>query len=221
LWQILFPVVPMASPPEFTFSSGLPSLDGILQGILPGDNVVWQVDDLDDYVPFVNAFTAWALSQEKPLVYFRFAQHPPLVAAGGAVKIYALDPRDGFEHFITEILTVVGREGRGVCYVFDSLSGLSVDWYSDRMLGNFFRLACPYLYSYDTVAYFGLFRDVHTPLSISAIHTTAQVVLDVYRREGRTCLLPLKVLGRYTPTMYMLHSRTGDTFNGCSRRYFS
>jgi hypothetical protein len=97
-----------------------------------------------------------------------------------------------------------------VCYVFDCLSGLAEDWYSDRVLGNFFKLACPYLYASDTVAYFALIRNSHSPLSINAIHSTAQIVLDLYRSDDKDYILPLKVKGRHTSTMYMLHSLEGD-----------
>ena len=91
-----------------------------------------------------------------------------------------LHPEAGFENFITEIFAVIERFGKGAFYLFDCLSELSVDWYSDRMLGNFFLLACPYLYDYDTVAYFSLRRNHHTAFAMDAIHGTAQVVIDVY-----------------------------------------
>ena len=188
------------------FSSGIEPLDEILQGILAGDNVVWQVDDIKDHVPFVHLFCRCAHLDGKKLVYFRFAEHDPLVPDQFEPDVYILEPKAGFEQFITKILNVIKESGKGACYVFDCLSGLAVDWYSDRLLGNFFKLACPYLYSADTVAYFALLRNSHTPLSINAIHSTAQVVLDLYRINGKEYILPLKVKGRHTPTMYMFHS---------------
>ncbi|MDW7773556.1 MAG: PEP/pyruvate-binding domain-containing protein [Desulfobulbaceae bacterium] len=195
------------------FSSGIESLDEILQGILAGDNVVWQVDDIDHQIPFVHAFCYCAHLDGKNLVYFRFASHQPLVPDKFEPDVFVLDPRAGFEQFITRILNVISEYGRGTCYVFDCLSGLAADWYSDRMLGNFFKLACPYLYQAETVAYFSLLRNSHTPLSVQAIHRTAQVVLDLYYSNEKYYLLPLKVLERHTPTMYMLHSMDGMTMN--------
>jgi pyruvate,water dikinase len=191
------------------FSSGIESLDEILQGIIAGDNVVWQVDDIAHQIPFVHAFCKCAHLDGKKLVYLRFASHQPLVPDKYGADVFQLNPRAGFEQFITKILNIISEYGKGACYVFDCLSGLSVDWYSDRMLGNFFKLACPYLYSADTVAYFALLRNSHTPLSVQAIHRTAQVVLDLYCSHDKFYLLPLKVLGRHTPTMYMLHSMDG------------
>lgn len=195
------------------FSSGIEPLDEILQGILAGDNVVWQVDDIKDQIPFVHAFCRCAHIDGKKLVYFRFASHEPLVPDVYEPFVYTLNPSLGFEQFITKILDVVKESGLGVCYVFDCLSVLPVEWYSDRLLGNFFKLACPYLYASDTVAYFALLRNSHTPLSINAIHATAQVILDLYRINEKDYILPLKVKGRHTSTMYMFHELKGDNFD--------
>ena len=40
-----------ARPKSETLSTGLPGLDRVFTGILPGDNIVWQVDVVEDYRP--------------------------------------------------------------------------------------------------------------------------------------------------------------------------
>jgi len=35
-------------------STGLPELDRAFRGLMPGDNIVWQVDSIEDYLPFVD-----------------------------------------------------------------------------------------------------------------------------------------------------------------------
>ncbi len=197
---------------EEASNTGLPGLDQILERVLLGDNVVLQVDSIDDYVRFVTPFCREAERQHRPLIYFRFADHRAVVPEDCAAEVHVLEPNGGFEYFLSEILDVIDRKGKGTFYVFDCLSDLSVDWYSDRMLGNFFMLACPYLYTYDTVAYFALIRNHHTPFAIDAIHQTAQVVIDIHSRDERIYVHPLKVEGRRSPTMYMLHSWEGDEF---------
>ena len=193
-------------------SSGIPALDRVLEGIWAGDNIVLQVSDIAHFLPFAHRYCEYTQAAGRKLVYFRFADHASLLPEGLPAEIHELDPRAGFEQFISEVLTVIDRNGHdAVYYLFDSLSGLAVDWYSDRMLGNFFRLTCPYLFDYDTVALFMLLRDVHTPLATRAIHTTAQVVLDIFRSDKTLYILPLKVWERRSPTMYMLHAWEGDT----------
>ena len=117
------------------FSTGLPGLDRTLCGLIPGDNVVWQVDTIDDYLPFVTPCWEEARRQGRKRIYFRFARHRELIPADDDGQIYRLHPEVGIEKFLTEILDVIEKNGLGACYVFDWLSDLAVDWYSDRMLG--------------------------------------------------------------------------------------
>ena len=193
-------------------STGLPGLDRMLRGLIPGDNIVWQVGSVDDYVPFVRPYCAWAAAAQRKLVYFRFAKHPPLVAPGTGAGICSLDPQAGFETFLGEIHAVINRAGRGACYVFDCLSDLSVDWYSDQMLGCFFMLTCPYLFDLETVTYFALLRDHHSVQATEPIIETTQLFLDAFRHKGRLYVHPIKVQQRFSSTMYMLHEWAGDAF---------
>jgi hypothetical protein len=80
------------------------------------------------------------------------------------------------------------------------------------MLGNFFRVTCPYLYELDTVTYFGFLRDSHSHEAMDTIRSTTQLLLDVFRRDGVVHVHPLKVHGRESPTMYLPHVREGDAF---------
>ncbi len=199
-------------PSSHPFSTGLGGLDELLTGLRPGDNVVWQVRSIDEYVPFVHHFCNETARRRQPLAYFRFASHPPLLPAGAKADVYELHPERGFEDFTSEIFDVVERVGVGGCYVFDCLSDLAVDWCSDRMLGSFFQLICPYLYDYETVAYFSLLRDHHTRRATDAVVGTAQVVIDAYRSNGRLYVHPLKAYKRHSETMHMLHGWQGEEF---------
>ncbi len=123
-----------------------------------------------------------------------------------------LNPQEGFERFVTQILDTIEKAGSGAFYIFDCLSDLAVDWFSDRMLGNFFMITCPYLYDWDTLAYFALLKNQHSLHATRAIADTAQVVIEVYRKGERLFIHPLKVWQRQSPTMYALHSWEGTEF---------
>ena len=194
------------------FTTGLPGLDRALKGVLPGDNIVWQVDTIEDYMAVVAPYCQAAVRTGRKIVYFRFASHPPLVDADDRIEMHALDPADGFETFIAQIHAVIENAGRGALYVFDCLSELAADWYSDAMLGNFFMLTCPYLYDLETVAYFGIFRNFHSSKAIRPIIETTQLFLELYRHRGAIYIHPIKVQFRYSSTMNMLHVWDKDEF---------
>jgi hypothetical protein len=193
-------------------STGLPALDRILEGLIAGDNVVWQVGAIEDYLPFVRPYCEEALRQGRKLIYFHFERHDELIAADPRVETHRLDPAAGFETLTAEIHRVIARAGRGAFYLFDCLSDLAADWYSDMMLGNFFKVTCPYLRELDTIAYFALLRRRHSYRAVAAIRDTTQLLLDVHRHEGTLYVHPLKVFERYSPTMYLPHIWQGDTF---------
>lgn len=190
---------------ETKLTTGVPGLDKVLTGLLPGDNVVWQVDSIDDYRAVVAPYAEASLRAGRPLIYFRFASHPPLLGQAFGAVIHELRPQDGFETFVARIHGVIEKAGRGAFYVFDCLSELAVDWYSDQMLGNFFMLTCPYLFDLETIAYFSLYRGHHSSHALMPIMNTTQLFLEIYRYQGALYIRPLKVQHRYSSTMNMLH----------------
>ena len=193
-------------------STGLPSLDKVFRGLLSGDNIVWQIDSVEDYVAFVKPYCAHALATKQDLIYFRFAEHAPLVEEGDGVTICFLNPEDGFEPFLKTIHQTIRDAGRGGIYVFDCLSELAPDWCSDRMLGNFFVLTCPYLYDHAAIAYFAVLRNRHSFHAMWPIANTTQLLIDVYRRDGELYIHPKKVQHRHSVTMYMLHVWRDEKF---------
>ena len=87
---------------EPKFSTGIFALDELLQYLQDGDNVVFKVDKLEDFIPFVHRFAIQANKNNKKLIYFRYAQHEELVPEGVDADIIHLNPKRGFESFISE-----------------------------------------------------------------------------------------------------------------------
>lgn len=197
-------------PRDAAFTTGRPGLDRLLTGLLPGDNVVWQVDSVDSYARFVEALVNHA--GRIPVHYFRFGGRSLLPPDASGVQTHELDPGASFEGFIESIHAVVEESGDQSYHVFDCLSGLAADWYSDTMLGNFFRLTCPLVYDVGSVAYFCVLRNTHSFRSLTPIKATAQIVIDVYETGDRTYVHPLKVAERHSPTMHLLHLQREGRF---------
>ncbi len=193
-------------------STGLGGLDKLLCDLRKGDNVVWQVDSVDDYRHFLTPYVAQALRDKRNIVYMRFAQHPPLVENQPDITVYQLDAGSGFESFSKQIHTIISREGRETYYAFDCLSDLLSAWATDLMIGNFFKVACPYLFELDTIAYFAILRNYHSFQTVARIRETTQLLLDVYNFEESFYVHPLKVWNRYSPTMFLPHLQQGEDF---------
>lgn len=192
-------------------SSGLPGLDDIIDYLRPGDNVVWQVDRIEDYQYFAGPFVNGALQAGQKVIYFRFGQHPALIQPNPLIKVYYPDSRAGFESFSAQVHTIAGAEGKA-CYIFDSLSDLQLVWTTDLMVGNFFKVICPYLFKLDAIAYFTLLRNMNSYQTVARIRDTTQLLLDVYRHDNNYYVQPLKAWNRYSPTMFLPHVETGEKF---------
>lgn len=191
-------------------STGISGFDRVIDCLRLGDNVVWQVDSIPDYQRIVEPYVAQALLDGRKMVYVRFGSHEPLLEEAAGIRIYHVDPTQGFEHFATEVHNLVEREGRKAFYVFDCLTDLLQYWYSDLMIGNFFMVSCPFLYELDTIAYFAIMRNAHTYGTIANIRETTQLLLDLYLVNGQIYIHPLKVWQRYSPTMFFPHLIRGE-----------
>lgn len=186
-------------------STGSKGLDKVLTGLHPGDNVVWQIDDISHYIYFVAPFVKRSLEDKKRLVYIRFANHTPLIADQAGIAVYKLDAYSGFETFSTQLNGIITHEGEGVHYIFDCLSDLLPAWSNDLMIGNFFKITCPYLYELNTIAYFSILRNNHSFKTVARIRETTQLLIDVYNYKENCYVHPLKVWNRYSPAMFLPH----------------
>ena len=200
-----------------TIASGLCPLDELLQGIHPGDNVVWQVDLLEDYPHFVEAFAEQAIRDGSDCVYFRFAPHTTILKPRLGLTIVKIDPSIGFDYFTSEVHRVIGERGSEVRYVFDNLSTLVEEWATDELLANFFQVTCPYVLEVGAVAYFAIRRGQHGHRAISRIRDTTQILIDIYHVGSDTYIQPLKVCGRYSPQLFLPHRITGDGWEPVSQ----
>lgn len=191
--------------------SGLPGLDQALDSIRLGDNVVWRVSCVEDFCFYVKPYVRQAVADQRNMIYIRFAHHEALIPEQDGVKRYTLDPSEGFEPFTVAVHHIIEQEGADAFYVFDCLSELQVVWAADLMMGNFFRVTCPYLFELDTVAFFPLIRGRHSFDAVARIRDTTQLLLDAYcDSSGTHYVQPLKVWNRFSATMFLPHRLEPD-----------
>jgi len=209
--------------------SGIPGLDKALDNIRLGDNVVWNVTNLHEFSYFVDPYVKQAKEDNRNLIYIRFANHPPLIDMSDedfrlleieeenpesefcmierdGIKIYKVNPYNQFETFTLEVHRIIEKEGFDAFYVFDCLSDLQAVWSTDLMMGNFFKVTCPFLFQLDTIAYFPIIRGRHSYDAIAKIRETTQLFLNVYSNSPEEVYVsPLKVWNRYSQTMFLGH----------------
>lgn len=197
---------------EDRVSTGLAGLDEVLDGLRIGDNVVWRVSDLNDYRRFVRPFVSAASDAGRQIIYLRFGEHPPIIDKHPSVRTIEIDALGGFESFTSRVWHLIEQHGRGAFYVCDSLSDLLNAWATDTMVGNFFRVVCPFLFDLDTVAWFALHPQRHSPMTLDRIRETTQVMIDVHRHGDNVQIHPIKAWRRQSPTMFLPHREQDGQF---------
>ena len=113
--------------------SGIPGLDNALDNIRLGDNVVWNVTNLNEFSYFVDPYVKQAKKDNRNLIYIRFANHPPLIEMSeedfrlleieqtnpetefcmierDGIKIYQVNPYNQFETFTLEVHRIIEKE---------------------------------------------------------------------------------------------------------------
>lgn len=191
--------------------SGIPELDQAMDNIRLGDNVVWRVNSLEAFQLFLKPYVKQAITDKRNVIYVRFATHAPLVEEQEGIRVVQVELSHRFETFTVEIHNLIEKEGEEAFYVFDCLSELQTAWSTDLMMGNFFKVTCPFLFQLNTVAFFPLIRGKHSFEAIAKIRDTTQLFLDVYSDETHIYVRPLKVWNRYSDTMFLPHSYEADT----------
>ena len=92
--------------------SGFPQMDSILDHIRLGDNVVWQVSDIEEFRFFAVPFVRQALLDGRDITYVRFAHHEPILSDTKGIRVAVFDPDAGFEAFTVAIHDEITRNGR-------------------------------------------------------------------------------------------------------------
>ena len=191
--------------------SGIPQMDTAFDNIRLGDNVVWRVAELSQFRLFMEPYVEQAIKDKRNIIYFRFASHEPLIKDRPEVKTVKIPLSHRFETFTVDIHNVIEKEGFDAFYVFDCLSELQTAWATDLMMGNFFRVTCPFLFILDTVAFFPIIRGKHSVAAINKILNTTQLFIDVYSDSHTVYVRPEKVWNRTSETMFLPHTYDPST----------
>jgi transcriptional regulator with XRE-family HTH domain len=193
--------------PDQRVSTGIPTLDEVLDGLYWGDNVVWQLDGASAE-PFYRAIlrngpefdaTSWIAVGRDP---------GPLARDYGGLEIVGTTPgRPSIEP--GDLLREIRRRcdaGKRNLLLFESLDGMVEAWGAELTRG-FFARCCPQLLDVGAVAYWSM--DLHqVPATIrDTVEAVTQCVLRLDKHSVRVA----KAEGRDQSVRgSLLHWHTGD-----------
>ncbi len=202
----------MAAMETEMLSTGIVSLDSILERVLPGDNIVWLVSAPEQYDYFAARFVSHCARARLGLTYVHFEERTDLGQLPGARArtVCRLEPEQGPEGAERRVTGVIRENGPGRHYVFDNLSALYRAWGDDEAFVRFFRAVCPLLYEVQAVAYFAMTRGAQPNGVVAKVRDTTQILIEVYERAGRVWLQPIKVWDRYSDRMFQPHVLSGE-----------
>ena len=98
-------------------STGIKGFDDIMGGLYPGDNVVWQVEDINNYKHVVDAFVRKSIKDGKNVNYIHFRKVNSIIDDLSKVNLFELDLAKGFEDF-----TLSPKIISSISFTIDSLS---------------------------------------------------------------------------------------------------
>ena len=119
--------------------------------------------------------------------------------------IKAEDPRQPQE-FMDLLYKVHGSLQGDVRFIFESLTGMQELWGSEDGLLTFYSHSCPRLYDLNTIAYWVLEKNAHSPRFRAQINQIAQVAIDLTIKRGTTSLTILKAEDRSTEEFHKPHT---------------
>lgn len=110
------------------------------------------------------------------------------------------DPRQP-KCFSETLYRLVEAARGGARLIFESLTGMQEVWGGEEHVIRFYSRACPRLYELNTIAYWLIERDAHSPRLKSSINQIAQVVVDLAVKRGKTLMTILKAEKQGTPSL--------------------
>lgn len=95
------------------------------------------------------------------------------------------------------------EKGEGARYVFDSLTGMQDIWGDENITYKFFTYSCPRLYDLQTVAYWVLEKEAHTPSFKANLRHITQVAIELEKQNGDLFFKAIKIEGRFSRSAFL------------------
>lgn len=166
-------------------------------------NLLDKLGDLSSYsgLTILDCFTH-GKGQSSP-IFLKFYEERG--AAPGCRLLPVADPKNP-ESFAEQLYGVHAGLTGDVRFIFESLTGMQELWGSEDRLLSFYSHACPRLYELNTIAYWLLEKNAHSPRFRAAVNQIAQVAIELTIKRGATALTILKAENRSTGEFHRPHA---------------
>ncbi len=175
-------------------SSGVAALDGVLGGLIPGDNIVWVSEDEDLLARVERGFLEEGRRVGARCWYVTTTTAPASLRArlGRDVTILDARPQGRFaDPVLLEQTLVEEAQAAPPRVVIDGLRAFARRWGAKRALG-FFTRVCPTMFDRGALAYWRVSRRQLGSRFVEELTKVTQCVLEADRRRLRV----LKAEGR-------------------------
>lgn len=168
-------------------SSGVADIDGLLGGLIPGDNIVWVSDYQELLTRLENAFIEEGLRTGVTSCYVTTEASPREMARrlGKEATVFDARPAGKFADamLLEQTLVEAAREAPGRVAI-DGLHVLARRWGAPRALG-FFTRVCPRLFDLGAIAYWRAPRRALGSAFVEEVRKVTQCVVEERRRQLR------------------------------------
>jgi len=134
---------------------------------------------------------------------FVFAQFYEKEKEGWAGNVIKVDNPKDLSQFRVAMDRVEIKKGKTVRYIFDSLTGMQDLWGDENATFKFFTYSCPRLYDLQTIAYWVLEKEAHTPSFKANLRHITQVAIELEKEKGELLLKVIKVEGRFSRSVFL------------------
>ncbi len=151
-----------------------------------------------EYLTILDCFTS-GKGNSDPL-FSQFYEKEKEAFKGSVIKVE--NPKD-LSQFRVAMDRIEIEKGPGVRYIFDSLTGMQDIWGDENMTHKFFTYSCPRLYDLQTVAYWILEKEAHTPSFKANLRHITQVAIELEKQNGDLFFKVIKIEGRFSRSAFL------------------
>jgi transcriptional regulator with XRE-family HTH domain/KaiC/GvpD/RAD55 family RecA-like ATPase len=117
-------------------------------------------------------------------------------------RIIRIDDPKQISQVMDVIYGLISDSKEDMRLVFESITGMEELWGSEEQFLNFYAHSCPRLYELNTVAYWIVAKEAHSPKLRARINQIAQVAIELSIKRGTTFLNLLKADRRGTDNLH-------------------